>query len=75
MATELGLAIKAASPFETTLVIELTNDGLAYIPTKTAFAEGSYEDVSGNPQVIEAYLGKRHEDTRGAATSEETKTT
>jgi neutral ceramidase len=40
---EIGLAIKAASPFKTTLVIELANDDLAYTPTKQAFAEGSYE--------------------------------
>ena len=40
---EFGLAIKAASPFKTTLVIELANDDLAYIPTKQAFVEGSYE--------------------------------
>jgi neutral ceramidase len=40
---ELGLAIKAASPFKTTLVIELANDDLAYTPTRQAFAEGSYE--------------------------------
>ncbi len=43
---ELGLAIKRASPFETTLVIELANDDPAYIPTKKAFAEGSYETVN-----------------------------
>lgn len=43
---ELGLAIKAASPFKTTLVIELANDSLGYIPTKKAFAEGSYETVN-----------------------------
>src|SRR3954454_15794283 len=39
----LGLAIKAASPFKTTLVIELANDSVAYIPTKQAFLEGSCE--------------------------------
>ena len=39
----LGLSIKAASPFKTTLVIELSNDSVAYIPTKQAFLEGSYE--------------------------------
>jgi neutral ceramidase len=43
---ELGLAIKAASPFKTTIVIELANDSLGYIPTKKAFAEGSYETVN-----------------------------
>jgi len=43
---EFGLAIKAASPFANTLVIELTNDSIGYIPTKKAFAEGSYETVN-----------------------------
>jgi hypothetical protein len=43
---ELGLAIKRASPFKTTLVIELANDDPAYIPTKKAFSEGSYETVN-----------------------------
>jgi hypothetical protein len=43
---EFGLAIKAASPFKTTLVVELTNDSLGYIPTRKAFAEGSYETVN-----------------------------
>jgi hypothetical protein len=47
---ELGLAIKAASPFKTTIVIELTNDSLGYIPTKKAFAEGSYETVNSRVQ-------------------------
>ena len=40
---ELGLKIKAESPFKTTLVVELANDSLEYIPTKKAFGEGSYE--------------------------------
>jgi neutral ceramidase len=43
---ELGLAIKQASPFKTTLVIELSNGVPGYIPTKKAFAEGSYEVVN-----------------------------
>jgi len=43
---ELGLEIKRQSPFATTLVIELTNDAPAYIPTKRAFLEGSYEIVN-----------------------------
>ncbi len=43
---ELGLAIKAASPFKTTLVIELANDSPDYVPTQKAFAEGSYEVVN-----------------------------
>jgi hypothetical protein len=47
---ELGLAIKSASPFKTTLVIELANDDPAYIPTRKAFAEGSYEVVNSRVQ-------------------------
>ena len=43
---DLGLAIKRASPFKTTLVIELCQDAPGYIPTKKAFAEGSYETVN-----------------------------
>lgn len=43
---ELGLAIKKASPFKQTLVIELCQDAPGYIPTKKAFAEGSYETVN-----------------------------
>ena len=40
---ELGLAIKRASPFKQTLVIEICNDRPSYVPTQKAFAEGSYE--------------------------------
>jgi neutral ceramidase len=40
---ELGLAIKKASPFKRTLVIEICNDRPSYVPTLKAFAEGSYE--------------------------------
>ena len=43
---DLGLAVKRASPFTTTLVIELCQDSPGYIPTKKAFAEGSYETVN-----------------------------
>jgi hypothetical protein len=43
---ELGLAIKQASPFKHTLVIELSNDNPAYIPTANAFREGGYEPVN-----------------------------
>jgi neutral ceramidase len=41
---ELGLAIKQASPFRTTLVIELSNCvETVYVPTRAAYAGGSYE--------------------------------
>ena len=57
---ELGLAIKQASPFATTLVVELSNDCPEYIPTRKAFAEGSYETVNssiapgGGERLVEA---------------------
>jgi neutral ceramidase len=41
---ELGLAIKQASPFRTTLVVELSNCvETAYVPTRVAYAGGGYE--------------------------------
>ncbi len=47
---ELGIAIKSESPFPTTLVVELANDAPGYIPTRQAFAEGSYETVNSRIQ-------------------------
>jgi len=43
---DLGLAIKRASPFPVTMVVELAHDAPGYIPTKKAFAEGSYETIN-----------------------------
>jgi hypothetical protein len=40
---ELGLAIKRASPFRHTFVVELANDNPAYVPTREAFPQGAYE--------------------------------
>ena len=43
---ELGLAIKAASPFKHTILVELANGSIGYVPTRRAFDEGNYEPVS-----------------------------
>jgi neutral ceramidase len=43
---ELGLSIKAASPFRQTNVVELANGGLYYVPHRSAYAEGQYEVIS-----------------------------
>jgi neutral ceramidase len=59
---DLGLAIKRRSPFAQTFVIELCNTAPAYIPTKKAFEEGSYETVNsliapgGGELIVEAAL-------------------
>ena len=42
----LGLSIKAASPFQQTLIAELANGSIGYIPNRSAYAEGNYEVVS-----------------------------
>ena len=40
---EFGLAIKAESPVKYTLISELTNGALGYVPAQQAFQEGGYE--------------------------------
>ena len=43
---ELGLDIKKRSPFAHTIIVELANGSVGYVPTKRAFTEGNYEPVS-----------------------------
>jgi hypothetical protein len=43
---ELGLALKKASPFRYTLIAELANGSVGYIPDRPAYAQGNYEVVS-----------------------------
>jgi len=43
---ELGLAIKKSSPYAHTLIAELANGSIGYIPDKSAYAQGNYEVVS-----------------------------
>lgn len=44
--TELGMAVKKTSPFKRTLVVELANGSVGYVPARHAWAEGNYEVVS-----------------------------
>lgn len=59
---DLGLAIKSGSPFARTLVVELSQDTLCYVPTEKAFGEGSYETVNsvvtvgGGEKLVETAL-------------------
>ena len=41
--TEIGMRIKAASPFRHTYILGLANGCVGYIPTRRAIGEGSYE--------------------------------
>jgi hypothetical protein len=43
---ELGMAIKRASPFRTTIVAQLANGSIGYIPTRQAWTQGNYEVLS-----------------------------
>jgi hypothetical protein len=43
---ELGLAIKQNSPFRQTMIAELANGSIGYIPTRVAYPQGNYEVVS-----------------------------
>jgi hypothetical protein len=69
---ELGLAIKAASPFKHTIIAELANGSIGYIPTARAYDEGNYEPVSARcakgsgEKLVEAALALLRE-AHGAA--------
>ena len=44
---EFGMEIKKSSPAEYTIVVELANDSIGYIPTTEAFQQGGYEPTPG----------------------------
>ena len=43
---ELGMEIKRRSPFRHTIIAELANGTIGYIPTRRAYDEGNYEPIS-----------------------------
>ncbi|HSJ05022.1 MAG: hypothetical protein ACAI34_20185 [Verrucomicrobium sp.] len=43
---ELGLDLKKQSPFKHTLIADLANGSIGYVPTKRAYGQGNYEVVS-----------------------------
>jgi hypothetical protein len=57
---ELGLDIKARSPFAQTMVMYLANDSIGYIPGRSAFEGGGYEAHGSGLRVGE---GERIADT------------
>jgi hypothetical protein len=46
MFVELGLDLKKRSPFKHTLIAELANGSIGYIPTRRAYPQGLYEVIS-----------------------------
>lgn len=69
---ELGLDIKKRSPFAHTIVVELANGSVGYVPTKRAFTEGNYEPISARcapgsgeqlADVAVRLLGELHRDS------------
>ena len=56
---DLGLAIKRASPFRTTLVVELCNCvETVYVPTRVAHAGGSYEATNSTVKPARGNAGR-----------------
>ena len=68
MFCEFGLEIKRQSPAQHTIVIELANDAIGYLPTPEAFAQGGYEPTTGTTlyeseagqQLTASALGQLH---------------
>ncbi len=50
---ELGLEVKAKSPFKPTMLIELANDYRGYIPTPEAHQNGGYETWRAKSSYLE----------------------
>ncbi len=58
--TEIGLRIKAASPFAHTYIVDLADGYIGYIPTRQAIAEGGYaEDTRHVDAEAEEIIFKR----------------
>jgi neutral ceramidase len=47
---DLGLDLRARSPFRHTLVLGLANEAIGYVPSRRAYAEGGYEPTSSRLQ-------------------------
>jgi hypothetical protein len=43
---ELGLSIKSRSPYSHTIIAELANGSIGYVPTREAYPQGNYEVVT-----------------------------
>jgi len=57
--TKLGLAIKAKSPFPYTIVAELANDWIGYVPDDEAYDLGGYQVWTGLHSYVARGTGER----------------
>ena len=57
--TKLGIDVKQRSPFEHTLVAELSNDWIGYTPDREAHKLGGYQVWTGLHSLAEAGTGER----------------
>ncbi len=55
---QLGLDIKAASPFKRTWVSSLTNQWIGYVPTPSAFYAGGYEPRTARSSKMAPWAGQ-----------------
>jgi branched-chain amino acid transport system ATP-binding protein len=65
---ELGLTVVVIE--HDMRVVKGVSDYVVVLDHGEKISEGSYEDVAGDERVIEAYLGKKHEDTRNRQETE-----
>ena len=63
--TKLGLDIKRRSPFPQTVVVELANDWIGYVPDREAFKLGGYQVWTGLHSYVEPGTGERIVDELG----------
>jgi len=57
--TGLGIEIKKRSPFAHTLIVELANDNIGYIPDQEAFRLGGYQTWTGLHSSVENGTGEK----------------
>ena len=55
---QLGLDIKAASPFPRTWVVSLANGWIGYVPTASAYYAGGYEPRTARSAKMAAWAGQ-----------------
>jgi len=64
---ELGLSIKNGSPYRQTMIAELANGAIGYVPSKVAYSQGNYEVISARcaagsgEMLVEAALSQLRE--------------